>query len=248
MKIALISDTHGNLPALEVALNDIRDEGADQIVFLGDAATMGPHPRATLDLLRALNCVCIMGNHDAALLDLAQATDLQIGPTLQSTLEWGHALLAESHFDFLRSFVPTYEMDLGTIRLLCFHGSPRSNIDMILSTTSEPRMDEFFADFPADLLAGGHTHIQMARQRGNKIVVNPGSVGSAFVEAFMYGNIAPTLLPWAEYAIIRVEKGGWSADLRRVPFDTESVIQDVIARGNPSKEWWLTQYRQVLPK
>lgn len=243
MKIALISDTHANLPALEAVLEDIRVEGADQIVFLGDAATLGPHPRETLDLLRALDCVCIMGNHDAALLDLAHATELQIGPTLHSTLQWGHDLISQTHFDFLRSFIPTYELKLGSVGLLCFHGSPRSNIEMVLSTTSEPRMDEYFVDFSNDLFAGGHTHIQMIRQRGRQIVLNPGSVGSAFVEPFLYGNDAPTLLPWAEYAIVRVERGGWSADLRRVPFDTEAVIDAVIAGKMPGLDWWQEQYK-----
>jgi putative phosphoesterase len=241
MKIALISDTHGNLPALEAVLEDIRVQGADQIVFLGDAATLGPHPRETLDLLRALGCVCISGNHDAALLDLTRATDLQIGPSLHSTLQWGYDLLEPIHFDFLRSFIPTYELKLGAISLLCFHGSPHSNIDMALSNTSEPRMDEYFADFSNEILAGGHTHIQMIRQRGKQLVVNPGSVGSAFVEPFLYGNDAPTLLPWAEYAIIRVERSGWSADLRRVAYDVNKVVQDIVARGNPGKEWWLSQ-------
>ena len=243
MKIALISDIHGNLPALEAALEDIRIEGADQIVFLGDAATMGPHPRETLDLLRALDCVCIMGNHDAALLDLTRATDLQIGPSLQSTLQWGYNLLDQIHLDFLRSFIPTYDLKLGAISLLCFHGSPRSNIDMILSTTSEPRMDEYFVDYPNEIFTGGHTHIQMIRQRGKQIVLNPGSIGSAFVEPFLYGNDAPKLLPWAEYAMVRVERNNWSADLRRVAFDTASVIQAVLAGQNPSKDWWLAQYR-----
>jgi putative phosphoesterase len=243
MRVALISDTHGNLPALEAALADIRTQGADQIVFLGDAATLGSHPKETLDLLRALDCVCIMGNHDAALLDLTRATELQIGAPLFPTLAWGHGLLSETHFDFLRSFLPTYKLDLGTISLLCFHGSPRSNIDMVLSTTADEIMDGYFADRPATILAGGHTHVQMLRQRGLQAVINPGSVGSAFMEPFLYNGTTPRLIPWAEYALVRAERGGWSVDLCRVPFDTEAVCRALEAGENPSREWWLSQYR-----
>lgn len=243
MKIALISDIHANLPAFEAVLEDIRVEGADQIVFLGDAATLGPHPRETLDLLRALDCVCIMGNHDAALLDLERASELQIAPPLHATLQWGRDLLNQAHLDFLRSFISIYKLNLGSISLLCFHGSPRSNVEMILSTTPEPRMGEYFAGFSNDALAGGHTHIQMIRQRGRQIVINPGSVGNAFVEPFLYGNDAPTLLPWAGYAIVHVERGGWSVDLRRIPFNTEAVIQAVISDKMPNKERWLGQYK-----
>ncbi len=244
MRVALISDIHGNLPALEAALADIRTQGADQIIFLGDAATLGPQPKETLDLLRALDCVCIMGNHDAALLDLSRAADLQIGAPLFSTLAWGHRLLNETDFAFLRSFRPTHKLELGnSLSLLCFHGSPRSNIDMVLSTTTDEVMDGYFAGQSATILAGGHTHVQMLRQRATQVIVNPGSVGSAFMEPFLYNGTTPRLIPWAEYALVRAENGGWSVDLRRVPFDTEAVCRALEAGENPSREWWLSQYR-----
>ena len=128
MLIALISDTHGNLPALESVLKDIRAQGADQIIFLGDAATLGPQPREMLDILRGLDCVCIMGNHDAALLDPARAADYQISERLVPALHWGRELLREADLDFLRTFRPMYELETcGAQNLLCFHGSPRSN-------------------------------------------------------------------------------------------------------------------------
>ena len=244
MQIALISDTHGNVPALTAVLDDIRAQGADQIIFLGDAATLGPHPRETLDILRGLDCICILGNHDAALLDPARTADYQIGTGLLPALDWGRELLNESDFDFLRSFRPIYELELGNaLKLLCFHGSPRSNIELILSTTPDKTMDALFSNQPAIVLAGGHTHIQMVRQHGQQVIINPGSVGIAFLEPFMPGGNTPTLLPWAEYALVRVEKAGWSADLRRVRFDTQAVVRAVAASGIPLKEWWLSQYR-----
>ncbi len=243
MRIALISDTHGNLPALELTLADIRAQGADQIVFLGDAATLGPSPRETLELLRALGCACILGNHDAAMLNPARAAELQIGASLLSTLEWGISLLSETDFDFLRSFRPTCEVDLGGATMLCFHGSPLSNTDLLLSTTEEKAVDDFFAGQSAAVLAGGHTHIQMLRQRGEQVILNPGSVGNAFLHPYLPGGNTPTLLPWAEYALVRAERGGWSADLRRVPLDTREILQQVSKSGNPSTQWWLEQYR-----
>lgn len=243
MKVALISDIHGNLPALESVLKDIRAEGVDQIIFLGDAATLGPQPKETLDLLRALDCICIMGNHDAALLDLEQAAELQIGASLFPALAWGHNLLAKNDFDFLRTFLPTYELDLGIISLLCFHGSPRSNIDMVLSVTTDTVIDEYFAGQSATILAGGHTHVQMLRQRGQQVIVNPGSVGSAFIEPFLYNGVTPRLIPWAEYGIIRADHERWSVEFRRVSFDTEAVCRALETGRNPSREWWLSQYR-----
>ena len=244
MRIALISDIHGNLRALEAVLEDTRTQGADQIISLGDTATIGPYPKETLDLLQALNCVCIMGNHDAAMLEPARAAELQISESLLPTLEWGLELLSETNFDFLRSFRPTHEVKLaGVLTLLCFHGSPRSNIELILSTTPDETLTGILSGQSEGIMAGGHTHIQMFRQYRKQVIINPGSLGNAFVEPFFPGGEIPRLLPWAEYALLRAEKGGWSADLRRVRFDTQALQQAVTEVGNPSREWWLAQYR-----
>jgi len=220
MRIALISDIHANLQALKAVLEDIAAQGADQIIFLGDAATIGPYPKETLETLQALNCVCILGNHDATLLEPTQAAKFQIADSLLPTLDRTLGCLSESHFSFLRSFRPTYEVELqGRLTLLCFHASPRSNIEMVLSTTPEKTLTEILSGQSAEILAGGHTHIQMYRQHGEQVIINPGSVGSAFVEAYIPGGANPRLLPWAEYAILRADKSGWSVDLRRVRYD-----------------------------
>ncbi len=146
MRIALISDTHGNLTALNAVLADIQSQGAERIIFLGDAATLGPQPVETLETLMQLNCACIMGNHDAAALDPGRAAELQIAPPLHPTLDWCVSRLRREHFDFLRSFQPTLELKLdGNLSALFFHGSPLSNTDLILSTTSVETIDVFFA-------------------------------------------------------------------------------------------------------
>jgi len=243
MRIALISDIHGNLPALEAVLEDIRTQGVDQIISLGDTATIGPHPKETLDHLQALNCVCIMGNHDAAMLEPARAAELQISESILPTFEWGLELLSETNFNFLRSFRSTHEVKLdGAFTLQCFHGSPRSNIELILSTTPDETLTGILSGQSAGILVGGHTHIQMFRQYRKQVIINPGSVGNAFVESFSPGGEIPKLLPWAEYAFLRAEKGGWSADLRRVRFDVHALQHAVTELGNPNREWWLAQY------
>ena len=242
MRIALISDIHGNYTALESVLADIQSQGAEQVICLGDAATIGLQPKETLDALRELNCVCIMGNHDAALLELARATDFQIAAPLLPTLQWGYQRLSPNDLDFLRSFRPTYEIDLGSaFSMLCFHGSARSNTDLILSTTADEVVDGFFTGQSADILTGGHSHIQMLRQHGQQVILNPGSVGNAFLRAFTPGDV-PTLLPWAEYAIVSVENGGWSAELCRVRFDTQAVLRLARSSDSPSRDWWLDQF------
>ena len=242
MRVALISDIHGNLPALEAVLADIRGQRVDSIVCLGDVATLGPQPRQVLARLREVCSAFILGNHDAALLDLTRAPELQIAPPLLPTLHWCAEQLSRDELDFLRSFTPTFTLELDAdYRVLCFHGSPHSNTDLLLATTPPEELDRLLAEQTTTLFAGGHTHIQMLRQHRGKLIINPGSVGSAFLETPAPGA-TPSLTPWAEYALVRVLDGVVSVDLRRVPFDVRAYC-DVLAHSDlPIRDWWLGQY------
>ncbi|NJN55696.1 MAG: hypothetical protein HC804_13670, partial [Anaerolineae bacterium] len=86
MYIALISDMHGHAIALQAVLADIQQHPIDQIVCLGDVATIGFQPKETLELVQSLGCLCLMGNHDAALLQPDQAVQYQIAPLLLPNL------------------------------------------------------------------------------------------------------------------------------------------------------------------
>ena len=244
MRIAFLSDTHGNTIALNAVLADLKLQGADQIIFLGDAATIGSHPRETLDALQELGCtVHVMGNHDEAVLHPERATDLQIAPSLHASLAWTIERMSGSDLDFLRTFCPTYELELNAHHsLLCFHGSPRSNTDVILSTTPTETLDELFGNTSASIWVGGHTHVQLLRRYENKLLLNSGSIGNAFKSAFMPGR-TPELLPWAEYTLLDVDGKAVSADMRRVPFDAQEVLRQMSASGNPAAPWWLDQYK-----
>lgn len=244
MRVALLSDTHGNFSALQAVLADLPAQGADKVVFLGDAATIGPQPVETLDALRDLACAAlIMGNHDAAVLHPERATELQVAPNLHSSITWCIDQLRPDHLDFLRGFQNTFTLSLSdTISLLCFHGSPLSFIDQILSTTPEENIEKYINGQTAALYAGGHTHIQMLRRYGEKMIINAGSIGNAFEYSFRPGAV-PRLLPWAEYALISVEKDSVTAHLRRVPYDTQKTIEKATQTGIPSMEWWLDQYK-----
>lgn len=244
MRIALISDIHANLPALEAVVENIRLQEVDQIICLGDTATIGPQPRETLNLLQTLNCICILGNHDAAMLEPDRAENHQIAGSLISTLEWGLGLLTEPDKTYLRSFQATCEIVLdGNLSLFCYHGSPRSNTELLLSTTPDEVLHQALSGSKAGILAGGHTHIQMMRQKYEQVIINPGSVGNAFVAPYISGGATPRLLPWAEYAILDAENGSWNIKFHRIRYDTHALQQAVIAGGNPSRDWWLAQYR-----
>jgi putative phosphoesterase len=244
MRVAFISDIHANLTALNAVLADIRAQEVDQIISLGDTVTLGPQPSETLATLRQLGCIYIKGNHDEALLDPGHELRYQVTEHLVPDIQWCRERLSSSDLEFIESFLPTYDLTFPNgISVLCYHGSPRSTTDLILSTTSAKMLDRHFGGHPANAFIGGHTHIQMQRRHGEKLILNAGSVGNTFAHAYKPGN-TPSLLPWAEYAILGQEGDSLDADLRRVYFDTAGLLEIVSKSGLPGAEWWLRQYKK----
>jgi len=246
MRLALISDIHGNYTALQAVLADIRRERIDSIVCLGDVATNGPEPKRVIAELQKLGCPCVLGNHESALLDPMAAVRYQIAPQLISSLHWTLDQLSKSELDYLRAFKATLPVSLddGTT-LLCYHGSPLSNTDLLLAVTPVEDLAEMFVDSDAKFFAGGHTHLQMLRQYEGMLVINPGSVGQPF-RAFPMPGSAPSLLPWAEYAILESANGATGMDLRRVPFDVAEYCRVITETGIPLKDWLLEEYDSLL--
>jgi predicted phosphodiesterase len=223
MRVALMSDIHGNLVSLEAVLADIDRQGVDQIVCLGDVATIGPQPREVVARLRALDLAGITGNHESYLLnpDLIYE-DADAPPWLGEMMDWCTGQLSSADFDYLRSFHPLIEIPFDAeVSLLCFHGSPKSNSDMILATTPAAELDEMLAGHVATVMAGGHTHVQMVRQHNGVMIVNAGSVGEPLEQ--MPVEDATCILPWAEYTIVSWVDGLLGIESRRVPIDLEAV-------------------------
>lgn len=244
MRVALISDIHGHAMALEAVLADIRRQQIDAIVCLGDVATVGPQPREVLSTLKQLGAMCVMGNHDATLLDLSKMDEYHIASALSDSMEWCSRQLSTDDFEYLRSFAPTLEIRLDErTTMFCYHGSPRSKTDILLATTSPEAMEQHFAGYDAAILVGGHSHIQMSRRFKRQLIVNPGSVGNAFVLPYT-PNIRPLLLPWAEYGIVESVDGTLGINLRRVRFDIPAFLQTVSKSEMPNKSWWYEQYAE----
>src|SRR4051812_42127029 len=126
MRIAVLSDVHGNRVGLDATLEDLQRRPADQVVCLGDMIQGGPQPTEVLARLRELACPVVMGNADAWLLS-GQATDAE--PTTEqqrAVREWQLTRLAPEDRAYIELFQPTVEIALGDGRtLLCFHGTPR---------------------------------------------------------------------------------------------------------------------------
>jgi predicted phosphodiesterase len=232
MRIAVISDIHGNAVAFDAALADIERQGADRVVCLGDAIQGGPQPAEVVARLRALGCPVVMGNADDFLLT-GQADDGEpITEQQRLVRAWGLTRLSEADRAFITAFQPTVGIDLPAgRRLLCFHGSPASFNDLIFPETPQDEVRRLLDPRAAALFTGGHTHLQQLRRLDDALFFNPGSVGLA------YDRNQPAedarVDPWAEYAIVTADDAQLGIEFRRVPFDVEVFRQVIRACGIP---------------
>ena len=232
MRTALIADIHGNLVALDAVLGDIGRRSADRVVCLGDVAATGPQPRQAIERMAELGCDVVMGNTDEWLIEPRDESieDDDTRRIVEIDL-WAHEQLGEHHLDRLRDYQPLLELD----GLLCYHGSPRSNTDVLLPITPEAELAAMLDGHDEAIMAGGHTHMPMLRRHGPSLIVNPGSVGMPFEHASEGTFRNP---PWAEYAIA----GSGEVEFHRVPLDVGAVTGAALKSGMPNAGWWVKDW------
>ena len=229
MRIALISDIHGQRVALDAVLADIAEAGADRIVCLGDAAALGPEPKACVARLRDLGCACVMGNADAALFEPPDPPGDERMAKIADLFDWCRDQLDDDDIALLKSFRPS--LTAGWI--LCCHGSPRSFDDVIEADTDDTALAAFLDGVEQPWGAGGHTHRKLLRRLGTRTFVRPGSAGMPFTVDPATG--ARTCRWHGEYALA-TEDG---VEFRRVAIDRDAALAAVRAADMPHRDWWL---------
>lgn len=181
-KIAIISDIHGNLEALQKVLNDIRRRGIQRIFCLGDTISKGEHQQECVDLVRE-NCeVVIQGNHDQyALLPFEEMGDYD-----QEQAKWVQSKLNDAAKDFMRNLPFCYEFYLSGRLVRLIHAHPESNTKLIGSIDKLEHHYELVLPSEktvsrqkADIVIYGHIHMPFSLKIYNRLILNPGSVGDA---------------------------------------------------------------------
>jgi len=231
-RLALISDIHGNGVALDAVLADLTRRHVEQIVCLGDLAAGGPQPREVIARLREFGCQAVRGNADGWLLDGLPAGRSEETRRLGEIVDWARLTLASNDLDYLAALPATLTVTIDDVTFLCFHGSPRSDVESLPATMPEHELDEVFGAAEAGVLAGGHTHLQLLRRHRDRILVNPGSVGLPLGSL----TASPTALPlpaWAEYALLQTE-GGLEISFHRLPVDVDALAAATSAMPCPT--------------
>jgi predicted phosphodiesterase len=247
MRIAVLSDVHGNCSALETVWADMPKTGIDHIVCNGDMIQSGPQPHETVQLLREMKCSIVMGNSDAWLMTGVE-TDAHLIPEerrkkLDIVREWSLSKLDEGDRAFINSFQPTVTVELGQGRnLLAFHGSPTSFDQFLLPSTPEDEFQETLKPYADNILTGGHMHLQYTRRLrdSQNFFFNPGSVGVAYNHE--QTNEIGYLDPWAEYAILTVQKSHVHLEFIRIPIDMKKMADIYRNSDRPFADMAMEQY------
>lgn len=222
-KLAILSDIHGNLPALEAVLSDLRQDDVDQIIVAGDVINFGPSSNQTAKIVIDNGWPVVRGNNEYFLLDYGTprapadwADPVQFAPTL-----WTNQRIDPELKNVIATWPDTLNLrfdDAPPIQV--FHGSPNSSWESIYWTMTDQEIEGLLSTVEADFVICGHTHLPMDRQAGKWRIFNPGSVGVPLDGIFS-----------ASYMLLEGNGQGWVPTFRRVNFDYMAIFEEFEKTG-----------------
>ena len=219
MRLAALYDIHGNLPALEAVLAEIRDLHVGRVIVGGDVLP-GPMPRETLDLLAGLDIPAqyILGNGEVAVLEATAGKEpAQVPQQYRPIIHWNAQQLSAQHQHMMSSWPKTVSVDVAGIGEVLFcHGTPRDENEIFTRLAPEEQVAPIFGDVAARVVVCGHTHMQFDRMVGSMRVVNAGSVGMPFGE------------PGAYWLLL-----GPGVELRRTTYDLDRAAERIRGTSYP---------------
>lgn len=237
--ITIFGDIHGNLPALEAVFADMESRGLSNLYCLGDLVGYGTFPNEVVDLVRQRGIPTLMGNYDQGVgnnsddCGCAYKTDIDRRRG-ELSIAWSNAHTTDDNKVFLRALPAHIPVQLGELRVLLVHGSPRKVNEYLY----EDRPDDYFERImditDADVLVCGHTHLPYHKVLpSGRQIVNAGSVGKPKDRD-----------PRAGYVVLSANGRDLSVDFIRVPYDIERIAQAIEA--TPEQGGMPHPYAQML--
>jgi putative phosphoesterase len=223
MRIAIISDIHGNQVALEAVLEDLgRQPAVDHLVVAGDLCLNGPCPREVLEIVQGLNCPVLQGNVDYEVVTQAPGK----GEKKRSTAAWTREQIGQEGIDYLASLPQSYRIaNSHSHDLLVVHANPLNLEDAIFPNASDSELERLLGGLDHDIaaMAFGHLHIAYTRRWRHLFLVDVGSCGLPRDEDHR-----------ASYAILSWQANSWMAEIRRVVYDVQAVVKQIKTSGMPN--------------
>jgi putative phosphoesterase len=240
MRIAVLSDIHGNLGALQAVVVDFKKRGVDAVVNLGDSMSGPLLPRETAQYLMAQDWLHLAGNHERQV--------LQLGPSAGFSDRFAQAELGQTELDWIGGLNHTHNFNEQV--LLC-HGAPGTDSVTLLQTAERPataaEIEQRLDGYSAELILCGHSHVaRSVRTFSGGLIVNPGSVGlQAYDDDYPHRHVVESGSPDARYAIVERGPSGWIAEMFTVPYLHQQMAE--LARLRNCLGWeraLLTGYMQ----
>ena len=227
-RVAVLSDVHGNLAALEAVRKAVEREKPDAVIVAGDLVMNGPDPAGAVDAIRdmeASGATIVQGNTDVAVADFDYAAAFPwfadgIPDTFLAAAEWAHDELGDDRLGWLRRLPSERRLVLEDTMILACHASPGSQTQGFDAQLDPSVMLESVSRTDARIICCGHTHLPDVRDLGWKIIVNGGSAGYVFD-----GD------PTASWALVEIDGKEIRTEIRRSEFDTMAVANAISARG-----------------
>lgn len=229
-RIAVFSDIHANLPALKAVLKDMDQRGLEQRYCLGDLVGYGTFPNEVIRMIKERNIPTVMGNYDQGVGNSSDecgcayktAEEEALG---KRSIAWSNAHTTEENKSFLRGLLPQIPVQLGDLKVLLAHGSPRKINEYLYVDRPDAGLERILDGANVDVLVVGHTHKPYHRVLpSGRQVINEGSVGKP-----KDGN------PRAAYVILEADGSDLKVEFVRVPYDVEQAAAAIEASEMPDE-------------
>jgi predicted phosphodiesterase len=224
MRVAILSDIHGNIRGLNACLDDLTAQGgADEIIAAGDLCMDGPRPKKVLTRLREVGARAVRGNTDRAI--AAGGWAGSDAGDVDSEIAWQRDQIGDTWTAWLGDLPATLRIGDDANALIVAHANPKNDDEHVWPDAADDQLERLFGDEPGRAFAFGHLHLPYTRLWRDKMLTCVASAG-----------LPKDGDPRAHYAILTARGGGWQVTSRRVGFDVERVAKQLRTSGIPNVE------------
>jgi predicted phosphodiesterase len=227
VRIAILSDVHGNIHGLDACLEDLLAQGgADAIVAAGDLCMDGPKPKKVLKRLREIGAQAIRGNTDRYIAEGSRDED-------PAELTWYRDAIGPEWRAWLGALPKHLHFGREENALMISHANPKNDEEHVWPGATDAQLERLFGDVPARAFAFGHLHLPYVRMWRGRLITCVASAG-----------LPKDGDPRAHYAILTEREEGWEVKSRRVPFDVEKVVKELKKSGHPAADACIVTLRR----